>query len=62
MPYCNIKKFKNEIFGNSWPLIEHGPDWINFTIFTFISEKNRYFICLYKKNLKIILFDVKKKI
>jgi hypothetical protein len=29
----------NQIYGNFGPLIEHGPHWINFTIFTFISEK-----------------------
>jgi hypothetical protein len=41
-------------------LIEHGPHWINFIIFTFISEKIGYFRGLYIWN-KIILFDVKKK-
>jgi hypothetical protein len=31
---------KNEFLRNFGPLIEHGPHWINFTILTFISEKN----------------------
>jgi hypothetical protein len=35
---------KNEIFE---PLIGHGPHWINLTIFTLISENNRYFKCPY---------------
>jgi len=42
------------------PLIEHGPHWINFIIFTFISENNRYFKSLFnigKKNS----FDMEKK-
>jgi hypothetical protein len=43
------------------PLIEHGPHWINFIIFTFISENNRYFRGIYKIWNKIISFDMKKK-
>jgi hypothetical protein len=42
-------------------LIKHGPHWINFTIFTFISENNTYFRCLYKIWNKIISFDMRKK-
>ncbi len=47
-PIAMYKISKNEIFGNFGPLIEHGPHWINFTIFTFISENNGYFRCPYK--------------
>ncbi len=61
MPYCNIKSFKSQNFENFGPLIEHGPHWINFIIFTFISEKNRYFRSLHKILNKIISFDMKKK-
>jgi hypothetical protein len=32
---------KNQISEKIGPLIEHGPCWINFTIFTFINENNR---------------------
>ncbi len=39
MPYCNVRFLKSQIYGNIGPLIKHGPHWINFTIFTFISEK-----------------------
>jgi hypothetical protein len=39
MPYCNEKSLKKSNFWEFWPLMEHGPCWINFTIFTFISEK-----------------------
>ncbi len=56
------KKFQiGQILGNFLPLIEHGPHWINFIIFTFISEKNRYFRSLHKIWNKIISFDMKKK-
>jgi len=41
VPYYNYKISKNEIYGNFKPLIEHGPYWINFTIFTLISEKKK---------------------
>ncbi len=37
-PIAMYKISKNEFFGNFGPLIEHGPHWINFIIFTFISE------------------------
>jgi hypothetical protein len=47
MPYCNFKNSKSQISKNFGPLIEHGPNWINFTILTFISEKNRCFRDLY---------------
>jgi len=60
MPYCNVKKFKKPNFWGFWPLIEHGPHWINFIIFTFISEKNRYFKGIYKIWNKIISFKMKK--
>jgi hypothetical protein len=33
MPYYNVKKFKSQISENFGSLIEHGPHWINFTIF-----------------------------
>ncbi len=50
--------FFNQNFG---PLIEHGPHWINFIIFIFISKKNRYYRGLYKTWNKIVSFDVRKK-
>jgi hypothetical protein len=34
---------------------------IGINILTFISEKNRYFKCLYKSWNKIISFDMRKK-
>jgi hypothetical protein len=37
------------------------PNWINFTILTFINEKNRYSKCLYKIWNKIISFNMRKK-
>ncbi len=43
-------------------MIKHGPHWIDFTIFTFISENNRYFRGLYEIWNKIISFDMKKKV
>jgi len=42
------KVSKNENFGSFGSLIEHGSHWINFIIFIFISENNRYFTYLYK--------------
>jgi hypothetical protein len=51
---------KSQIFGNFGPLIEYGPHWINFIIFTFISENIRYFRSLHKIWNKIISFDMKK--
>jgi hypothetical protein len=57
MPYCNVI---NQIFRNFGPLIEHGPHWINFTIFTFINGNNKYFKSLCKIWNKIISFDMKK--
>jgi len=48
MPYYNVKCFKISNLKSFGPLIEHGPHWINFTILTFLSEKNRYFRGLYK--------------
>ncbi len=44
-----------------WPLIEHGLNWINFTILIFISERNRYFRCAYKNWNKFMSFDMRKK-
>jgi hypothetical protein len=38
------------------------PYWINFQIFTFISENNRYFKGLYKNWTKIISFDMKNSV
>jgi hypothetical protein len=37
------------------------PNWINFTILTFINEQNRYSRCLYKIWNKIISFNMRKK-
>ncbi len=61
MADCNVNSFKKSNFGNFGPLIEHGPRWINFTIFIFISENSRYFKSLYKIWKKIISFDMRKK-
>jgi hypothetical protein len=61
MPYCNVKSFFESNFWEFWAIdIEHGPHWINFIIFTFISENNRYFKNLYKIWNKIISLDMKK--
>jgi hypothetical protein len=38
MPYCNIKSFKNQIYENFGPLMEHGPHWINFIILILIMK------------------------
>jgi hypothetical protein len=54
------KVCKNQIYENFGSLIEYGPHWINFTIFIFISENNKYFKGLYKIWNKIISFDMKK--
>jgi hypothetical protein len=61
MLYCNIKGFKKSNFWEFWALIEHGSNWINFIIFIFTSEKNRFFIGLCKIWNKIISFDMKKR-
>jgi hypothetical protein len=61
MPYCNVKCLESENFKKFGPFIEHGPCWINLTIFTFISENNRYSRGLYKIWNKIISFNMKKK-
>jgi hypothetical protein len=42
-------------------LIDHGPHWIDFAIFIFISEKNRYFNDLNFFGNKVMSFDMKKK-
>jgi hypothetical protein len=60
-PIAMLKALKNQISENFGPLIEHGPHWIIFIIFTFISEKNRYFKSLHKIWNKIISFDMRKK-
>jgi hypothetical protein len=60
-PIVILKVSKSEFFGNFGPLIEHSPHWINFTIIIFISEKSRYYRCLYKNWNKIISFDTRKK-
>jgi hypothetical protein len=52
---------KSQFFGDFGPWIKHCLHWINFFIFTFLSEKNRYFKCLHKIWNKIISFDMKKK-
>jgi hypothetical protein len=54
------KNSKNENSKKVGPLIEHGPHWINFIIFTFISEKNKYFRRLYKIRNQIIFLQEKK--
>jgi len=41
--------------------MEHGPFWLNFTISTSISEKIKYFKCLYKIWSKTISFDMREK-
>ncbi len=61
MPYCNVKNFKKSNLWEFWPLIKYDPHWINFTIFTFISENNRYIKGLQKIQNKIISFDMRKK-
>jgi len=61
MPYYNVKSFKKSKFENFGPLIEHGPHWINFIIFTFISENKKYLKGLHEIWNKIISFDMKKK-
>jgi len=60
-PITMYKITKNENFENFEPLIGHGPHWINVTIFTLISEKNRYFKCPYKIWRKFNSFDILKK-
>jgi hypothetical protein len=60
-PIIMKKISKCEICENFGPLIKHGPHWINLSIFTFISEKNRYFRCLYQIWNIIISFDMEKK-
>jgi hypothetical protein len=52
---------KKNKFGNFGPFIEYGPHRRNFTIFTFISEKKRYFRCSYKIWGNFISFDMRKK-
>jgi hypothetical protein len=41
--------------------MEHGPFWLNFIISTSISEKIKYFKCLYKIWSKTISFDMRKE-
>jgi hypothetical protein len=36
-----LKFSKSQISRNFEPLIEHGPHWINFIIFTLTSEKKK---------------------
>ncbi len=46
---CSIamyKVLKSEIYENFGLLIDNDPHWINFTIFIFIHENNRYYKCL----------------
>jgi hypothetical protein len=62
MPYYNVKISKCQNFGNFGPLIEHSPHWINFTLPTFISENNRYFISLYKIGTKLLHLTWEKKV
>jgi hypothetical protein len=59
-PIIMLKNSKNQNSRNFTPLINHGPQWINFTILTFISENNKYFRGLYNIWNKIIAFDMKK--
>jgi len=52
------KKFQKMKFSKKiGPLIKTWPHWINFTILTFMSEKNKYFKCLHKIWNKIISFE-----
>jgi hypothetical protein len=60
--YCNVKKLKCYFLIFFGSLIKHGPHWINFIIFIFISENNRYFRSLHKIWNKIIIFDMRKKV
>jgi hypothetical protein len=55
------KVSKNDFFGNCWPLMEHGPHWASFIIFTFVNEKNGIFKCLYKIERGFISFDMKER-
>jgi len=60
MLYCNVIFFKSKIYGNFWLLIKHDSHWINFTIFTFISEIYMYiYKCLYKilNKIKILTWE-----
>jgi hypothetical protein len=52
---------KSQISKKFGPLIKHDPHWINFIIFIFISENNRYFKSQHKIWNKVISFDMKKK-
>jgi hypothetical protein len=62
MPYCNVKKFKKKKKKSKIEqLIKHGSHWINFIIFTFIIENNRYFKSLHAIWNKNISFEMKKK-
>jgi len=59
--YCNVKSFKRSNFWEFWTIDRTWPTLDKFTIFTFISEKNRYFRSLHKIWNKIISFDIRKK-
>ncbi len=61
---CSITMYKvskNDFFGNCWPLMEHGPHWVSFIIFTFVIENNGSFKCLYKIGREFISFDMKER-
>jgi hypothetical protein len=60
-PIVMSKNSKNQNFENFGLLIKHDVHWINFSILTFISEKNRYFRGLYEIWNKNISFDMRKK-
>ncbi len=50
-----------DFLGNCWPLMEHGPHWASFIIFTLVNEKNGSFKCLYKIGREFISFDMKER-
>ncbi len=41
MPYCNVQGSKKWKFEEFWPLIKHGPHWINFKFFLLPQMKKR---------------------
>jgi hypothetical protein len=60
MSYKRFQKMK--ILGiRCHALIEHGPHWINFIIFTFINEDKENSKCIHKFWREFISFDIKKK-
>jgi hypothetical protein len=58
---CNVKIFKKWNFKKIRPLIEHGPHWINFIIFTCISEKRNILETYIKFETKLLFFTWEKR-